>query len=118
MIALRQSMLFSGATGVIATYRRKPVTGASAFAFRVGSVRIFVRAVACTPVCPASTSAVPASRRLSRSSALVVTVNVILSGRALRIGSVAWSQFGLRTQTAPLPGEMLWNMYGPEEAGL
>ena len=39
----------------------------------------------------------------------------MLSGSALRIGSVAWSQFGLRTSVTPLPGWYVLNMYGPEE---
>src|SRR4051812_9625911 len=64
-------------------------------------------------------SAVPAMSRASRSSWLVVMVRLIASGRALRIGSDAWSQFGLRTHEALLPGTMPpgLNMYGPDEAG-
>src|SRR3954453_4949629 len=112
-------MLSSGGTVVaIPPYRRKPVTGLSAFAFRFGSLSSLVRAPACTPVWPTSRSAVPDSRRLSRSSAFVVTVRLIASGRALRIGSVAGSQFGLRTHAALLPGAIDLNMYGPDAAGL
>ncbi len=120
MTALRQSTLSNGATLVLsAAYRRKPVVGVSAFAFRVGSWRILVRAAACTPVWLTSRSAVPAMSRLSMSSALVVTVRLIWSGSALRMVSVEASQFGFRTQVTPLPGWMLpgLNMYGPEEAG-
>src|ERR1700754_4080645 len=99
MTALRQSMLLNGAVwATTEANRRKPVYGASAYAFSGGALSSLVRAPACTPVWPTSRSAVRARRRLSRSSALVVMVSVILSGRALRIGSLAGSQFGLRVQ--------------------
>ena len=119
MIALRQSMLSSGATfWARAAYRMKPLFGLYAFALSLSLVRICVRAWVCTPLWLASRSAVPASRRESMSLAFVVIVRTTLSGSALRIGSVAGSQFGFRTSVAPVAGLMLWNMYGPEDAGL
>ena len=39
----------------------------------------------------------------------------ISSGSALRSGSVAASQLGLRTSTYCLPGSTVLNMYGPDE---
>ena len=42
----------------------------------------------------------------------------IWSGSALRFGSVAGSQFGLRTSVPPLADVVLvFHMYGPEEIG-
>src|SRR5690348_16879909 len=118
MIALRQSTLFSGATvWARAAYRMKPLLGLAAFALSLSFVRIWVRAWVDTPLWLASRSAVPASRRASMSSALVVTVRTILSTSCLRTGSVAGSQFGFLTSVAPVSGLMLSNMYGPEEAG-
>ena len=39
----------------------------------------------------------------------------IRSGSALRFGSVAWSQLGLRLSVKLLPSSLVSNMYGPVE---
>ena len=49
------------------------------------------------------------------SSELTLSATSIRSGSGLRLGSVAWSQFGLRTSAKLLPRSLVWNMYGPVE---
>jgi hypothetical protein len=49
------------------------------------------------------------------SSALTFRSTVILSGSAVRFGSVDASHFGLRTSVKFLPRLFVWNMYGPLE---
>src|SRR5262245_10243037 len=118
MTALRQSGLSNGLTSVlIAVHQVRSSAAWSAFALSVGLLTIFACVSLCTPVEEMSMSMVPLISWLSRSSALTLSLTSISSGNALRIGSLAGSQLGLRTSAKLLP---TWNcfgsnMYGPLE---
>ncbi len=117
--ARRQCTLSNGGTAVlIAAYCTKPVVGSSARALSAGSSRIFGWVAACTPPWPASASRVPSSSCRSISFGSVPITSSTRSGRARRTVSVARSQASLRTSTAPLPGSIDSNRYGPEATGL
>ena len=91
-------------------------TGSSAWAFSVGSWRIFDWKAIATPV-DAFASAWPAASLLSMSTGLVSTVSTTLSTSGCRIVSVDWLQFGLRTNVICLFCVYDWIMNGPDATG-
>lgn len=82
--------------------RRKPWTGLSTYGFCSG-VSTFGWVPDWTPTPVMSMSSAPDSSRWSMSSAFCLSWISILSGSALRIGSVLWFQCGLRDRDIDLP---------------
>ncbi len=116
--ALRQCTSSKGAVvETRATVRSSPEYGASARALVFSSPSTRGAEAWGSPLCEASRWALPSSSCRASRSGGVETVSSIRSGRALRTGSVAGFQRGLRTRTSEVPGRYASNRYGPEETG-
>lgn len=89
--------------------------GLSVFAFSDALTRTLGWVLDCRPVPAMSAVVTSLSRWSSTVVGLTLNFSSILSGSALRIGSVLASHSGLRTRVAPLLSSYAENLYGPEE---